>query len=197
MPASRDEAMVKVATRDQSEQVVDALVLAFARDPVARFAFPEPTQHRAGFSALVLAMGGAALDHGTAFTLEGFGGAALWLPPGVGPDEAAIAACFEHVPPERHATVQAFMEKMSRHHPEEPHWYLPMIGVDPAQQGRGLGSMLLRHALARVDRAGLPAYLESTNPANVSLYERHGFEVMATIQVGDAPPIFPMLRARR
>lgn len=198
MQGSSDLPRLNVATPDQAEQVVDSLVLAFVRDPVARYAFPEPTQHRVGFGAFVRAFGGAALDHGTAFASEGFGGAALWLPPGVGPDEAAVAAVVERqVPPERQATVQGFMEEMGRHHPDEPHWYLPLIGVDPSQQGRGLGAALLRYALARVDREGRLAYLESTNPANVSLYRRHGFELMDTIQVGDAPPIFPMLREPR
>lgn len=63
--------------------------------------------------------------------------------------------------------------------------------------GRDQGSTLLRHALARCDRDHVPAYLESSNPANVPLYERHGFAVLDTIQVGSSPPIFPMLRSAR
>lgn len=189
---------VEIVEREQEESVVDALVLAFSRDPIARYAFPGPTQHRAGFRSVVLGMGGGALDHRSAFATEGFGGVALWLPPGVGIDEAAMGEGMErYVPAERQETMAAMMEEMGRLHPDEPHWYLPLIGVDPAHQGRGLGSVLLRHALARVDRDGLPAYLESTNPANVSLYERHGFAVIGKIQRGDAPPMFPMLREAR
>ena len=45
-----------------------------------------------------------------------------------------------------------------------------------------------------VDEDGTPAYLESSNPVNISLYQRHGFEVLGTIQVGTSPPITPMLR---
>ncbi len=41
------------------------------------------------------------------------------------------------------------------------------------------------------------AYLESTNPLNVPLYERHGFEVVGTIEVGDAPAVYPMVRRPR
>jgi ribosomal protein S18 acetylase RimI-like enzyme len=77
------------------------------------------------------------------------------------------------------------------------HWYLSLIGVVLARQGHGLGSALLRHALERCDRDHLPAYLESTNPANVPLYRRHGFEVVGTIQVGSSPPMHPMVRAAR
>jgi ribosomal protein S18 acetylase RimI-like enzyme len=94
-------------------------------------------------------------------------------------------------------TVFRIFEQMGRYHPAEPHWYLPLIGVDPLMQGRGYGSALLRHALEQIDREGHVAYLESTNPANVPLYRRHGFEVLGTIQVDDAPPMTPMMRRAR
>eukprot|EP01041_Mallomonas_annulata_P030478 gene30478-52615_t len=63
---------------------------------------------------------------------------------------------------------------MGQFHPEEPHWYLSMIGVDPSHHGQGLGSALLKAGLQRCDADGLPAYLESSNPKNVPLYERFG-----------------------
>jgi ribosomal protein S18 acetylase RimI-like enzyme len=189
---------IRIATPADAEPVVDALVLAFSADPVTRYAFPQPTQHRVGFGAFVLAFGGAALARGTAFAAEDFRGIALWLPPGAEPDEAAVAAIFERsVPRERLDTMYSVMDQMGKSHPDEPHWYLPLIGVDPAAQNGGIGSALLRRALAEVDRAGVPAYLESTNPANLPLYQRHGFEVLKTIRVGDAPPVFPMLREPR
>ena len=86
---------------------------------------------------------------------------------------------------------------MAKYHPAEPLWYLPLIGVDPAHQNHGVGGALLRHALERVDREKHLAYLESSNPANIPLYERHGFEVIGTIQVGDAPPLTPIIRQPR
>jgi ribosomal protein S18 acetylase RimI-like enzyme len=86
---------------------------------------------------------------------------------------------------------------MERFHPDEPHWYLPLIGVEPNAQGRGLGAALLRHALERFDREGALAYLESSNPRNIPLYERHGFEIVGEIRVGAAPVMTPMLRRPR
>jgi predicted GNAT family N-acyltransferase len=55
----------------------------------------------------------------------------------------------------------------------------------------------LRHALEQIGREGHVAYLESTNPVNVPLYRRHGFEAVGTIQVDDAPPMIPMARRAR
>ena len=86
---------------------------------------------------------------------------------------------------------------MAKYHPSEPHWYLPLIGVDPAHQGQGHGDALLTHALQQCDRAHVPAYLESTNPRNIPLYQRHGFEILGTIQAGGSPPLAPMLRPAR
>ena len=86
---------------------------------------------------------------------------------------------------------------MESYHPEEPCWYLPIIAVDPFYQGKGYGSQLMKHALSRVDEDGLPAYLESSNPRNISLYERLGFEIMGQIQIGTSPIVTPMIRSAR
>jgi ribosomal protein S18 acetylase RimI-like enzyme len=82
-------------------------------------------------------------------------------------------------------------------HPSEPHWYLPLIGVDPRCQGRGYGSALLARALIRCDQERTLAYLEATSPLNRALYERHGFTVVTTIQAGNSPTIWPMVRTPR
>jgi len=44
------------------------------------------------------------------------------------------------------------------------------------------------------DEEGLPAYLESSNPRNISLYRRFGFEAVGEIRVGNIPALVPMLR---
>jgi ribosomal protein S18 acetylase RimI-like enzyme len=94
----------------------------------------------------------------------------------------------------RTKTRFAFIEQMDGSHPAEPHWYLPMIGVDPAHQRQGYGSALLEHTLLACDRDHKPAYLESSSPRSIPLYKQHGFELVGTIQVGSSPPLFPMLR---
>jgi ribosomal protein S18 acetylase RimI-like enzyme len=147
---------------------------------------------------LTRAFGGAAFEHGSADAIEGGGGVALWLPPGVHPDEDRMSEGIRAtVAPAMHDEVFATFEQMAQYHPQEPHWYLPLIGVDPAYQGRGFGAALMAYALARCDRDHRPAYLESTNPRNISFYERHGFKALGRIPVGAQAALIPMLRPAR
>lgn len=188
----------RIALASDEERVISTLALAFSADPPARWLFPEPNDYLSHFPNFARAFGGEAFRHESAYYVECFAGAALWLPPGVHPDEKTLGAVLERgVNAEQLPQVFALLEELGKCHPTEPHWYLPMIGVDPAEQGRGYGSMILRDSLKRVDQDHLPAYLESTNAANVPLYERHGFKLMRTIGFETAPPMFPMYREAR
>jgi ribosomal protein S18 acetylase RimI-like enzyme len=187
-----------IATATDADKATAVLVLAFSSDPANRWAWPDPRQYLTGFPGFVQALAGRAFEHGTAYCIDGNAGVALWLPPGVQPDEEALGAVFQHtVDDETREDLFTIVEQLGAYHPSAPHWYLPMIGVDPGHQRRGYGAALLQHGLVACDRDGTPAYLESTNPENISLYERHGFEVVGTIQVGAAPPLFPMVRQPR
>jgi ribosomal protein S18 acetylase RimI-like enzyme len=191
-------ARVRIATRADEAAVVDVITLGFSADPMARWSFPDPHTYLTQMPALVRAFGGRALDDGSAYYVEGYAGAALWLAPGVEPERDTVDTIFEaHCPAHIKADAKGVFERMGLYHPTEPHWYLPLIAVDPARQGQGHGSALLREALARCDRDGLLAYLESSNPRNIPLYERHGFEVKGTIQVGSSPTVTPMSRKPR
>lgn len=117
------------------------------------------------------------------------------MPPGVQADEERLLALLESAAPAtKLPAVMEVLEQMEYHQPDEPHWHLPLIGVDPAKQGSGYGSQLLQHTLDEIDRRGEIAYLENTNPVNTPLYERFGFEIVDVIRVDGAPPLFPMIR---
>jgi ribosomal protein S18 acetylase RimI-like enzyme len=190
--------IIQTATASDEAPSIAVVVLAFSADPAARWTWPDPQQYLRHFPSFVRAFGGKAFAHGSAYYVEGYAGAALWLPPDVHPDEdvlISLVQCTVSEPMQK--DVFAVFEQMGRYHPREPHWYLPLIGVDPSHQGKGYGSALLQHALLPCDRDHTLAYLESTNPKNIPLYERHGFELLGTIQVGTSPPLFPMLRKPR
>jgi ribosomal protein S18 acetylase RimI-like enzyme len=190
---------VKIADKNEQQAVLSTLMLAFSIDPCMRYALTKPETFIGAFRRLALALGGGAFEHGSAYVDAEGASAALWLPPGVESDGEAIGALVEEIvdDPEKQQVLAQVGEAMGENHPHEPHWYLAMIGADPSRQGRGLGSALLKEGLRRCDADGLPAYLESSNPANIPLYERHGFEVVGLIQPGDFPPLTPMLRRPR
>lgn len=177
------------------EKAVATLTLAFSTDPMARWSLPDPQQYLTYFPQLVRAFGGNSFEQGTAHQMAGFAAVALWLTPGCEPDHEALMTIMTEAMPASHQPEAArIFEQMAQFHPSEPHWYLPLIGVDPIHQRKGYGSVLLQFALEECDRDGMPAYLEASNPANIPFYERHGFRMTGEIQEGSSPTLYPMLR---
>ena len=190
-----DMPLIREATELEVDATIHALVLGFVTDPVARWCWAEPLAYVRGMAAFALAYGGRGFEHRTVYVCEGFAGAALWLPPGVHPDEEALEAVVsDTIDPTRQEDLVSALEKLEMYHPTDPHWFLPLIAVDVVHQGQGLGGMLMKHALQRCDADGTPAYLESSNPTNITLYERHGFEVVGEVRQGDCPVFTAMVR---
>ena len=186
------------ASLSDYERSIAALVNAFVSDPFIRWMLPDARQYLHYFPLVLKYFAGRAFDHESAYRSGDFKAAALWLPPGVGPDEEALGKVLqEGVAVELQGEVFAILEQASASHPPVAHWYLPAIGVEPMCQGKGYASALLAQGLEVCDGAHVAAYLEATNPANIPLYRRFGFEVVGEIQVGSSLPIFPMLRAAR
>src|SRR4029077_7004434 len=75
------------------------------------------------------------------------------------------------------ANFVELLERFTAAQPKsEPHYYLTLLGTHPDHRGRGIGMRLLAHTLAFIYVEHMPAYLESTNPANNDRYARVGFE---------------------
>jgi GNAT superfamily N-acetyltransferase len=191
--------IIKTAASASDEaSIIDILVRAFSADPVAQWIWPDSQQYHMYFPSFVTAFAGKAFIHRSAYYVGGYAAAALWLPPGVLPDEDMLSSIFQRSVSEQfQMDVFTVFEQMGRYHPSEPHWYLPLMGVDPLKQGKGFGSALMQHALVQCDRESKLAYLESSSPRSVPFYKRHGFELLGTIQLGNSPPIFPMVRRPR
>ena len=65
-----------------------------------------------------------------------------------------------------------------KRHISEVHYYLFVLGVEPAVQGRGLGKALVRSLSDRADADQLPCYLETDKPTSVELYQSAGYVVL-------------------
>lgn len=194
---------VRPATAADIRPLAAVMGRAFEDDPPFAWMLPDDRtrQKRAGrfFATLVRteALGYGAVE---VACLDGaVVGAAIWLPPGhwtpTIPEQLRSLPGFARAFGRRLRQAVALEQGMVRAHPREPHWYLYAVGVEPARQGSGVAGPLLRSRLARCDQAGEPAYLESTKPANVPLYQHFGFEPTGPMALPDgAPVITPMWR---
>ena len=190
------------ATRADAARLGRALAEAFRTDPVWRWIAPDRARWDAHAQASFTADVRSALQKGHVYTTDDRAGAAMWSPPGVGRgiDLAKLRsglAVARLLGPRRLAPGLRILQAMEKAHPRREHWYLAMLGTHPDHQGRGVGSAVLTPVLDRCDRDGTPAYLESSNPANVPFYEHHGFVVTGSIQVAGSPPIDTMWREPR
>jgi ribosomal protein S18 acetylase RimI-like enzyme len=127
------------------------------------------------------------------------GSCACWTPPGAPewPEDRGarfLTMMNDGCDADEVARLLTMNHVMEEHHPTEDHWYLGMIATEPEARGRGIGGSLMREALTVVDAAHLPAYLESTNPRNISLYVRHGFRVTGELKIPDGPSMTAMWR---
>lgn len=186
---------VSTASKADNQKVIDTLIMGFAADPLVRWFFPSAELYLKAAGSLFNAYGGIDVDSTLALVSENFEGVAVWHPPATHLDEDAVGdQITQYIAKDIIDDVFAVFEQVESYHPEGDIWYLPLIAVDPAHQGKGLGAALMKTALQKCDEDGLPAYLESSNQRNITLYQRHGFEIMGEIQRGSSPIVTPMLR---
>lgn len=186
---------IKNMNHKDEKKLYEMMILAFCSDPVLRWSFPEPSVYVHVMPLISRYFGGRSLDHGTAFCLEDHTGMIQILPHGVTPDfDELFKINEEFVPVRVLPDLMAVYEKMEEYHPKSRAWHIAWTAIDPAYQGQGYGSALVRRGLEYCQNSGLPVYLESTSCKSVSFYERHGFKLLGKIQSGDSPPMFPMIR---
>jgi ribosomal protein S18 acetylase RimI-like enzyme len=188
---------VKTAGPELQDRILATLQMAFVADPFSRWLMPDALGYLQHYKNFTLALGGQAFEHDTALYTDDFSAAALWFPPGVFTDDDQVAAAvIEVISEQQLEPMMKIGEAMNRCHPDDC-WYLCVLGVDVAMQGRGLGASMMKDVLRRCDEEGKEAYLESSSPQNIPFYQRYGFEVMEEISVGNPVPISPMIRQPR
>jgi ribosomal protein S18 acetylase RimI-like enzyme len=183
--------------------VVDMLCRAFAAEPFVSWFVRKDEQRALGFrenfDACVELL---TLPHGHCDVLEGCEGAALWTPPGkwnLGALEQLrlLPRIIRVVGLRQLVSRLRTMNQTQAFHPKEPHAYLFVLGIEPALQGKGLGSQLIQAGLNRADDAKVGAYLESSDPRNVPFYQRQGFVVRDELQIAGGPKVWFMWRDPR
>jgi GNAT superfamily N-acetyltransferase len=189
--------VARLADAPDAEEVGRTLAAGFADDPVLTWVFQQPDRAAKLVCFFDFLAREALVPLGATYRLQG--SCAAWTPPDRPPWPAeqnerfsgALSAVCNPSDLERLDVLDAATQA---HHPEGPFWYLGAIATVASSQGRGLGTALLEQSLRAVDNSGLRAYLESTNPRNVSLYVRHGFATTGPIELPDGPVLMSMWR---
>ncbi|HXF31450.1 MAG TPA: GNAT family N-acetyltransferase [Solirubrobacterales bacterium] len=184
---------MRVATAEDLEAIGKTLAGAFEHDPIWGWAFEEAERERK-LTALATVFGfcaAAALDLGWVRVSEGVEAVALWIPPGApemspADEERLPGVVAGACGPESATRVLELFGAFEANHPHEPpHFYLSLLGTDPAHAGHGHGLGLVAECLAEIDAGDPPAaaFLESSNPANVPRYERLGFRPTREVEL--------------
>lgn len=191
----------RAATTVDRERASQTLARAFVDDPLICFLLRDEAKRPASMPKLFGLLFKMALPHGACDVTEDLESVALWRPPGKW-----------HIPFHEYITngpqflgifgfggfgVMGIMDRIEKAHPREPHYYLQVVGTDPAKQGKGYGGIVMRRQLAVADAEGMPAYLESSKETNIPIYQSLGFKVTGEIRIPDGPVLYPMWRDAR
>ncbi|MET9548904.1 GNAT family N-acetyltransferase [Streptomyces sp. NPDC006627] len=191
------EHRVRPATEEDVPTAVDTLARAFADYPFTRYVVAADAHEERirGFQELFFTRVG--MVYGRVWVADAGRAVAVWTTPDQdpGPGFAEVGPRIGELAGDRAPWFESAERALEAHRPERPVWFLATVGVDPAAQGQGLGSAVLRPGLEAADRAGCPAFLETSSERNVAFYERLGFAVTAEVALpDDGPRTWCMLR---
>jgi GNAT superfamily N-acetyltransferase len=198
------EVTVREARLEDRDRLAEVFADAFAEDPIFGWLLAgklNTDRRLKRFFRILLQDELRQPDHEVYLAEDGSGGA-IWkgidrwkTPPSTIVRQMPGMTLAFGVTNRRPLKILGAMEKV---HPREPHYYLETVGTRRAVQGKGVGSAVMSLVLERCDREGVPAYLESSNPRNIPLYARHGFEARDPVPLPPGAPVLtPMWRDPR
>lgn len=185
------------ATRRDAHPVAALIGTAFHSLDVAAWLVRDPIERSRVLYAHFRILVEHAFDYGAVHRVDDGEAVAVWLRrdrplPDI-PDyrRRRWLACGRYT-----SRVKTLDAAFDRHHPDQPHHHLAFLAVHPDRQGHGLGTALLAHYHGRLDRAGMPAYLEASSRRSRDLYLRHGYRDrgMPIVLPDDGPRLWPMWR---
>ena len=188
---------VRRATVADIGRVARTASLAFAADPVMRWAFPDDDDYEANHQAVFGNIARRWLATDSLWCTDDVAAMAGWIPPGR-PEVEPDGLVPLNYPEWQLARFVALREAMGANTPPEPHWYLNMLATHPDWQRQGLGGALMATVFEVAEAEGLPCYLETETVVNVGYYRHHGFEVRSEWDVrtadSEGPHMWGMLR---
>ena len=183
--------------------ILDTISRAFFDDPVWSWVFPDDEQRRDVYPRFWDFFLTTGLRNQSVDVVEDGAAVTIWACPGVAElatdEEAALVEFLRPVCADRIDIVLEVFARFERARPtSEPHWYLSVVATNPGHAGKRFGVGLIAHRLRTADAEHVPAYLESSNPANLARYRKLGFEPRDEFALpGNGPVVTTMWRAAR
>lgn len=176
----------RLLTASEAESAARVISKAFMDDPLIRFMLPfKPTRFRTMYKYF-RPMTEISIHHGKVSGVgEPLQGVAYWKSPEQKPMSVSLKNLGQFLPllltlyPLGFLRARKLLEKTETMHAQyasEPHFYLENLGVSESARGQGFSSQLLCPILDRADEQQVTVYTDTTNPANVPLYEHFGFK---------------------
>ena len=184
---------VRRAVRSEIPAVAATLGRAFEDDPGYIALFPsDRVAKTTKFIARILDV--VYFAHDDVWVTDDLSAAAVWAPPNQWHVSLGQQLRLFSLAPlfgTRSILALQMLSRMEAKHPHTPHHYLAFLGVDPKQQGKGLGGAVLKPVLER----GGEQYLETANPKNHGFYRRQGFKPIETFDMGGGVSLTTMNRS--
>jgi len=202
MTSSYRPVPARVATPEDIDAIVATMTTAFFHDPLWGPAFPDEQRRAMQAAAMWRLYVTSALRYPWTLVTPDVEAAAVWIPPGgtelTSQEEDGLEDLLAQAAGNEAAkSILAIYDQLEAAHPGEQCFYLTLLGVHDHHRGKGLGMGLLAESLARIDELGAPAYLESSNPANIARYESVGFSPRDTITIATGHVVTTMWRPAR
>ncbi|MHA2181975.1 MAG: GNAT family N-acetyltransferase [Promethearchaeota archaeon] len=194
-------------TPDDVKEAIKVAGRAFQDDPVMVFSFPDVEVRKKNSSYGFNMVYNYGIKNGLAYaTSKKLEGITIWLPP-----EKTYQSFWTMMRNGGFYTMRkvglklkamkrtmiVFNYEEERHKELVPykHWYFQNIAVDPKEQGKGYGGLLISTMLKTIESDGLPVYVETNTEKAMSIYQKHGFEILEhTIIPKTDIPLWCMLR---
>ncbi|MFJ9968859.1 GNAT family N-acetyltransferase [Streptomyces avermitilis] len=192
----------RVATPADIDVMVDTMTTAFFHDPLWGPAFPDAAQRAMQAGAMWRLFVTSALRYPWTFVTQNVEATAVWIPPSgieLTPEEGGDLEnlLVQVAGSEVAKAILKIYDQLEAALPSEPCFYLTLLGTHARHRGKGLGMGLLAESLTRIDTLGAPAYLESSNPANITRYESVGFTARDEITMDTGHVVTTMWRPAR
>lgn len=186
---------ITTASLSDIDEAVGCLAAAFARDPITGFLLQASQGYRERvtqfFSLLMRARIELRMPVFVARATHGIDGATMGNSTARSDWPAGLAdewARFEKAVPGLTDRMAIYDEVAARFKPPFPHYYLGVIGANPALHGSGIGTQLLKAfcEVSASDPLSSGVYLETAQASNLKFYERAGFAETGRGNLGDA-----------